>query len=122
VERKRLRGSVCRRAGRNEYKFRLNAAAESAGSVFMSSGVILLVLVMCQPSLLFAQTVLPAKQSHGRYQEGSTSEVVARLKEVTVDPKTVVQAKKTVPNSVGVPKPELGRRLFGRPTAFCTVQ
>ena len=54
------------RAGRNEYKFRLNAAAESAGSVFMSSSVIFfLVLVMCQPSCLFAQTVLRANQSHG---------------------------------------------------------
>jgi hypothetical protein len=44
MERKRLRVSVCRRAGRNEYKFKLNAAAESTGSVFMSSSVIFLVL------------------------------------------------------------------------------
>lgn len=34
-----------------------------------------------------------------------SNEVVARLKEVTVDPKTVVQAKTADPNSVGVPKP-----------------
>jgi hypothetical protein len=47
----------------------------------MNSGVILLVLVMCQPSCLFAQTV-PANQSH--------------------DPKTAVQRK-----SVGVPRPAM---------------
>ncbi|HEY6253153.1 MAG TPA: DUF3108 domain-containing protein [Candidatus Angelobacter sp.] len=56
----------------------------------MKSGVILLLLVLCQPARLFAQ---------------STAEAVARLREVTVDPRTVVQAQKTSPNSVGVPKP-----------------
>jgi dipeptidyl aminopeptidase/acylaminoacyl peptidase len=40
----------------------------------------------------------------GRYQEGGTPEVVARLKEITVDPKTVVLAKKVEAGSVGVPK------------------
>jgi len=40
----------------------------------------------------------------GRYQEGGTSEVVARLKEITVDPKTVVLAKKVDASSVGLPK------------------
>jgi dipeptidyl aminopeptidase/acylaminoacyl peptidase len=40
----------------------------------------------------------------GRYQEGGTPEVVARLKEITVDPKTVVLAKKVDASSVGVPK------------------
>jgi dipeptidyl aminopeptidase/acylaminoacyl peptidase len=40
----------------------------------------------------------------GRYQDGGTPEVVARLKEVTVDPKTVVLAKKVDASSVGVPK------------------
>jgi dipeptidyl aminopeptidase/acylaminoacyl peptidase len=40
----------------------------------------------------------------GRYQEGGTPEVVARLKEITVDPKTVVLAKKVDTGSVGVPK------------------
>jgi dipeptidyl aminopeptidase/acylaminoacyl peptidase len=40
----------------------------------------------------------------GRYQEGGTSEVVARLKEITVDPKTVVLAKKVDASTVGVPK------------------
>lgn len=46
-----------------------------------------------------------AKYLNGRYQDGGTPEVVARLKEVTVDPKTVVLAKKADPNSVGAPKP-----------------
>jgi dipeptidyl aminopeptidase/acylaminoacyl peptidase len=46
-----------------------------------------------------------AKYLNGRYQEGGTPEVVARLKEVTVDPKTVVLVKKVDPNSVGAPKP-----------------
>jgi dipeptidyl aminopeptidase/acylaminoacyl peptidase len=40
----------------------------------------------------------------GRYQEGGTPKVVARLKEITVDPKTVVLAKKVEAGSVGVPK------------------
>ncbi len=34
-----------------------------------------------------------AKYLGGHYQEGGTPEVVARLKEVTVDPKTVTLAK-----------------------------
>ncbi len=46
-----------------------------------------------------------AKYLNGRYQEGGTPEVVARLKEITIDPKTVVLAKKADPNSVGAPKP-----------------
>jgi dipeptidyl aminopeptidase/acylaminoacyl peptidase len=45
-----------------------------------------------------------AKYLGGRYQEGGTQEVVARLKEITVDPKTVVLAKKVDAKSVGVPK------------------
>jgi hypothetical protein len=40
----------------------------------------------------------------GRYQEGGTPEVMARLREITVDPKTVVLAKKVDTSSVGVPK------------------
>ena len=40
----------------------------------------------------------------GRHQEGGTPEVVARLKEITVDPKTVVLAKNADPKNVGVPK------------------
>jgi dipeptidyl aminopeptidase/acylaminoacyl peptidase len=45
-----------------------------------------------------------AKYLGGRYQEGGTPEVVARLKEITVDPKTVVLAKKVKASSVGTPK------------------
>lgn len=43
----------------------------------------------------------------GRYQEGGTPEAVARLKEISVDPKTVVLAKKVDANSVGTPKPAM---------------
>ncbi|HET8889177.1 MAG TPA: S9 family peptidase, partial [Candidatus Angelobacter sp.] len=45
-----------------------------------------------------------AKYLGGRAQEGGTPEVVARLKEVTVDPKNVVLAKKVDANAVGLPK------------------
>src|SRR5579863_4349887 len=41
----------------------------------------------------------------GRYQEGGTEEELARLKELTVDPKTVTLAKKVDAGSVGAPKP-----------------
>jgi dipeptidyl aminopeptidase/acylaminoacyl peptidase len=41
----------------------------------------------------------------GRFQEGGSAESVARLKEITVDPKTVVLAKAVDANAVGVPKP-----------------
>ncbi|MGP8226732.1 MAG: alpha/beta fold hydrolase [Terracidiphilus sp.] len=41
----------------------------------------------------------------GRYQEGGSAESVARLKEITVDPKTVVLAKKVDAGAVGTPKP-----------------
>ena len=41
----------------------------------------------------------------GRYQEGATPEVAARLKEITVDPKSVTLAKKFEAASVGAPKP-----------------
>ncbi|MCX6615785.1 MAG: alpha/beta fold hydrolase [Acidobacteria bacterium] len=49
-----------------------------------------------------------AKHLGGRYQEGATAEVAARLKEITVDPKTVVLARKVDPALVGAPKPETG--------------
>jgi acetyl esterase/lipase len=39
-----------------------------------------------------------------RHQEGGTPEVVARLKEITVDPKTVVLSKRVDAAVVGVPK------------------
>ena len=48
-----------------------------------------------------------AKYLGGRYQEGGTPEVVARLKEITVDPKTVVLAKKVDASSVSAPKPAM---------------
>jgi dienelactone hydrolase len=40
----------------------------------------------------------------GRFQEGGTPEAVARLKEISVDPKTVVLAKKVDADAVGLPK------------------
>jgi hypothetical protein len=40
----------------------------------------------------------------GRYQEGGTPEVTARLKEITVDPRTVVISKIVDAATVGVPK------------------
>jgi dipeptidyl aminopeptidase/acylaminoacyl peptidase len=46
-----------------------------------------------------------AKYLDGRAQQGGTPEVVARLKEVTVDPKTVVLAKKVDAGTVTSPKP-----------------
>ncbi len=46
-----------------------------------------------------------AKHLDGRYQEGGTPEVVERLAQITVDPKTVTLTKKVDAASVGVPKP-----------------
>src|SRR3984885_982001 len=40
----------------------------------------------------------------GRYQDGGSPEVVARLEEITVDPKTVELSKIVDPSAVGVPK------------------
>ncbi len=48
-----------------------------------------------------------AQHLGGRYQEGGTPEVVARLKDIEVDPKTVVLAKKVDANAVGAPKPAM---------------
>ncbi|HET8889597.1 MAG TPA: prolyl oligopeptidase family serine peptidase, partial [Candidatus Angelobacter sp.] len=45
-----------------------------------------------------------ARHLGGRYQEGGTPEAVARLKEITVDPKTGVLAKKVDADAVGLPK------------------
>jgi dipeptidyl aminopeptidase/acylaminoacyl peptidase len=45
-----------------------------------------------------------AAQLGGRYQEGGSAEVVQRLKEITVDPKTVVLSKKSDETAVS-PKP-----------------
>jgi dipeptidyl aminopeptidase/acylaminoacyl peptidase len=41
----------------------------------------------------------------GRFQEGATPEVAARLKEITVDPKTVVLQKKVDAASIATPTP-----------------
>jgi dipeptidyl aminopeptidase/acylaminoacyl peptidase len=46
-----------------------------------------------------------AKYLKARYQEGGKADVMTRLPEITVDPKTVVLAKKTDASAVGVPKP-----------------
>jgi dipeptidyl aminopeptidase/acylaminoacyl peptidase len=46
-----------------------------------------------------------AQHLGGRYQEGGTAEEVTRLKEITVDPKTVVLAKKIDAGTIGAPKP-----------------
>jgi dienelactone hydrolase len=55
---------------------------------------------------LFAATeAFFAKHLGGRFQEGGTPEVMARLKEISVDPKTVVLAKKVDAAAVGAPKP-----------------
>jgi dipeptidyl aminopeptidase/acylaminoacyl peptidase len=51
-----------------------------------------------------------AKHLNGRYQEGGTTEAVARLKEISVDPKTVVVAKKMDANSVSAPKTAMDLR------------
>jgi dipeptidyl aminopeptidase/acylaminoacyl peptidase len=44
------------------------------------------------------------KHIGGRFQEGATPEVATRLKEITVDPKTVVLSKAVDAAAVGVPK------------------
>jgi len=46
-----------------------------------------------------------AHQLDGRYQEGGTAESVARLKEITVDPKTVVITKPALASAAGTPHP-----------------
>jgi dipeptidyl aminopeptidase/acylaminoacyl peptidase len=45
-----------------------------------------------------------AQHLGGRYQEGGTPEVTARLKEIAVDPKSVVLAKKSNSSSAGAPQ------------------
>lgn len=55
-------------------------------------------------ALFMASEKFLAKYLGGRYQEGGSPDSVARLKEITVDPKSVVLAKALDPASVGVPK------------------
>ncbi|HEX6739246.1 MAG TPA: alpha/beta fold hydrolase [Vicinamibacteria bacterium] len=56
-------------------------------------------------SLFAAAEAFFAKHIGGRYQQQMPTEIAARLKEITVDPKTVMLAKKVDPAAVGVPKP-----------------
>jgi len=56
-------------------------------------------------ALFMASEKFFAQHLGGKYQEGGTAEEVARLKEITVDPKTVVLAKKIDAGSIGAPKP-----------------
>jgi dienelactone hydrolase len=58
-------------------------------------------------ALFMASEKFLAQHLGGKYQEGGTPEEVARLKEITVDPKTVVLAKKINPETIGVPKPAM---------------
>jgi hypothetical protein len=51
-----------------------------------------------------------AKHLGGRHQEGVTAEVAARLKEITVDVKTVEKPKRVEAASVRLPKPEVDLR------------
>ena len=56
-------------------------------------------------AMFMASEKFLAKYLGGRYQKGGTPETTARLQEISVDPKTVVLAKKADPGSVGAPKP-----------------
>ena len=56
-------------------------------------------------ALFMASEKFLAQHLGGRYQQGGSPEEVARLKEITVDPTTVVLAKKVDPGTIGAPKP-----------------
>lgn len=56
-------------------------------------------------ALFMASEKFLAKHLGGRCQEGGTDEEMARLKDLTIDPKSVVLAKKVDASSVGAPKP-----------------
>jgi dipeptidyl aminopeptidase/acylaminoacyl peptidase len=58
-------------------------------------------------ALFMASEKFFANHLGGRYQEGGTPEEIARLKEITVDPKTVVLAKKVDAADVSAPKPAM---------------
>ena len=51
-----------------------------------------------------------ARHLGGRYQESMPPDVATRLKEITVDPKTVTVKKEVEPASIGVPKPAVPLR------------
>lgn len=55
-------------------------------------------------ALFMASEKFLADHLGGRYQEGGSEEAAKRLAEITVDPKSVVLAKKVDSGSVGVPK------------------
>jgi dipeptidyl aminopeptidase/acylaminoacyl peptidase len=59
-------------------------------------------------ALMAAAEKFLAKYVGGRFQDDMTPEVGERLKEITVDPKTVVLAKKVDAAAVGTPKPAVG--------------
>ncbi len=56
-------------------------------------------------AMMVAAEKFLARHLGGRYQEGATPEVAERLREITVDPKTVVLQKKAEPASTETPKP-----------------
>ncbi len=56
-------------------------------------------------ALMAASEEFLADHLGGRYQQGGSPEEMARLKEITVDPKTVVLAPKIDAGAIGVPKP-----------------
>ena len=56
-------------------------------------------------ALYMAAEKFLAQHLGGRYQEGGTPEATQRLAEISVDPKTVVVAKKVDAGAVGLPKP-----------------
>jgi hypothetical protein len=91
----RARDKASSRAAVSSRRFS-NACTDGTGSVAQSSHRVGGSSVMATEK--FFVTYLG-----GRYQEGGTPEVTARLKEITVDPKTVVLAKKVDASSVGAP-------------------
>lgn len=56
-------------------------------------------------ALFMASEKFLAEHLGGRFQDGGSAESVARLKEISVDPKTVVLAKIVDAAAVGLPKP-----------------
>ena len=56
-------------------------------------------------ALMASSEEFMANHLGGRFQQGGSAEEMARLKEISVDPKTVTLAKKIDAGAVGVPKP-----------------
>ena len=59
-------------------------------------------------AMFMASEKFLARHLGGRCQEDGTPETVERLREITVDPKTVVLTKQVDPSTVGAPQPERG--------------